>query len=1118
MKSESNDSDSLLYNLPEYLPDYEGVLSSAARLSFPNNKNASFYICDDIKNEGNDVEIKQGCSPKNLSRVSRCLSEKDFEHLLSLPSRIVHSFPTESDRKRIVGCLATIISTMYDYETHMYESCKDNSILRTKKIPTIKTIDEIDNGRIIDKVLESEMFDSVTTTKKESKYRRRKLRRNVTDSLESIKGSYLGENKISSQRHWYHDESMDLRELKRSQNIILNRKCCSACESSSNHHHRRRYSVYAEFLLSAADLLFLDKSNAIAFLPLLNSLCDCVCDTNVQASDNKYESFPKSCSQDHNKKQLKFSSLNNVEINKDTKGKLPLIINPVNKDPWNCLTYAATVNNTGNITKIPCFVPEHPMSGINNFCTDKTNVQVINVLGNEITSPFISGSSIDSLKDDNGFEMRKMNDNLQTWDNNDLLRPFVQSLTQGSGFQCLSLLLLNHLLQSKQGYDARIRHVIKKLAVVVLVQEMMRSDYNQSYSEVAIGSSRYDMLASRASRKYEQLEHVIAAKLIHISRLQLITKDNWNSKNQTLSTPQPRINRQTVLRGLKIGSAGVVAGTLFAVTGGLAAPGIAAGLAALGTTTAATASVMSSLTSTAAVTTIFGVGGGSLAAYKTHRRTRGVTEFEIEKETFSGKSKGKPDKEVSELFSTVCLSGWLRDMRDFQRPWGVIPRQPCMDRAEKLFRFYTIYNPENVNRTDEILRTWKGKEKMLWKVLRKKYGRDPDHIYPLRDGPSYSEILTHEEDEVINNLLSYLGFHIPLKTSMCRGKNEGFMPSSHEDNLSSSSSSYPREFMNKTSGNFSISFATTMCSYHSDSAPLHNNSSFLSSKDEECSAEVSHFQLSQINKKEKIMKVWDYRAEYGGELYTVRWESALLMDLCDSVTDMAVDLAGVAAKEILKQTVLATLITAIALPYALVNAANMIDGVWTLAIERADIAGVELAKSLLYSHAGNRPVALVGFSMGARAIYSCLKELAHHQDKWENLQNRSENIYVREPASIVEDAILMGTPNHISIPSWKACRQVVAGRLINCYSQKDLILSVMFQFKRLAGGLLRPVTGSSPVNVMGVENFDVGHLINTHSDYCLYAGSILRYVRHGQPHRPSYTLLQPVTKNKNVIS
>ena len=113
--------------------------------------------------------------------------------------------------------------------------------------------------------------------------------------------------------------------------------------------------------------------------------------------------------------------------------------------------------------------------------------------------------------------------------------------------------------------------------------------------------------------------------------------------------------------------------------------------------------------------------------------------------------------------------------------------------------------------------------------------------------------------------------------------------------------------------------------------------------------------------------------------------------------------------------------------------------------------------------------------MGARTIYSCLQELARHQQLWEEKRVNGKDEkrkkkgakkgtgeatleYSREPASIVEDDILMDLPNHLSLHSWESCRCVVAGRLINCYSRRDLILSLMFQIKRLAGAL-KPVCG-----------------------------------------------------------
>lgn len=271
-----------------------------------------------------------------------------------------------------------------------------------------------------------------------------------------------------------------------------------------------------------------------------------------------------------------------------------------------------------------------------------------------------------------------------------------------------------------------------------------------------------------------------------------------------------------------------------------------------------------------------------------------------------------------------------------------------------------------------------------------------------------------------------------------------------------------------------------------------------------------------------LLTVWDYHANYGGELYTVQWESALLMELCDSVTDQMIEWGISATRTILHTTVFATLMTAVTIPYSLVLAANTIDSSWTMATERADRAGKELAKSLIDSSAGHRPVILVGYSMGARVIYSCLKELATHQEIWEAHQQKKrlpvtsrrrtsgkgvdksgdDLKYIREPASIVEDAILMGTPNHVSIKSWEACRRVVAGRMVNCYSRKDYILSLMFQLKRFQG-ILRPVCGTSNVAVDGVENYDVTDLISSHTDYCLVAGEILKRIRHGQPQQAS---------------
>jgi hypothetical protein len=535
-----------------------------------------------------------------------------------------------------------------------------------------------------------------------------------------------------------------------------------------------------------------------------------------------------------------------------------------------------------------------------------------------------------------------------------------------------------------------------------------------------------------------------------------------------------------------------------------------------GSTAVATAAI-GLLSSTAVVTTIFGVGGGSLAAFKMQRRTQGLTEFEIRKETHYGHENDKSDIEA-ELFSTICISGWLRDKYDFQRPWGLHPTNPRLyNRLELLERFYSIHSPDHIPKCEKILASWEGEERQLWAILHEKYGCTPDHLFPLDDGPRIRGAISLEQEEVLDQIFVDLGYNsaapkqqrpVEKQPTPIERMKEGWgaqqQQKSRVRSTKEAQESYHR--YNSTQG---------------PSAPPSNLDSTKPRGSEDP-------QETEYTPPKHIATVWDYTSTYGGELYTVRWESELLKTICDCVMDMAMDVVTGATRQILKQTVLHALLSAVIWPSYLLNAANMIDGDWTLAVERADQAGMELARSLLFSRAGRRPVVLIGFSFGARVIYSCLKELARMQEDWEEYQelrqdegsnSGEENLRLaklhrkfdgmREPASVVEDAIIMGLPNHLSLSSWKGCRQVVAGRLVNCFSSKDLILSLMFQAKRSSlgsfnpsqgvGSILKPVCGTCPVPVAGIENIDISDLVSGHEDYCLVTGKILERVRHGQP-------------------
>ena len=77
------------------------------------------------------------------------------------------------------------------------------------------------------------------------------------------------------------------------------------------------------------------------------------------------------------------------------------------------------------------------------------------------------------------------------------------------------------------------------------------------------------------------------------------------------------------------------------------------------------------------------------------------------------------------------------------------------------------------------------------------------------------------------------------------------------------------------------------------------------------------------------------------------------------------------------------------LPLVLTKLSYLIDNPWNVSLARANAAGLILADSLMQHNLGKRPVTLLGFSLGSRVIFSCLKELA---DK--GAQGLVQNVYL----------------------------------------------------------------------------------------------------------------------------
>ena len=610
--------------------------------------------------------------------------------------------------------------------------------------------------------------------------------------------------------------------------------------------------------------------------------------------------------------------------------------------------------------------------------------------------------------------------------------------------------------------------------------------------------------------------------------------------------------RRRVVRGLQITSVGVVAGTLFAVTGGLAGPAIAAGIASLGVVSSATAATaIAMLTTVKAAAALFGVGGGGLAAYKMKKRTQGLTEFHIRRENIEQNVyEGASDESIRrgiqaslpQLHTTICISGWLKDKSDYQRPWGIQPTDPpIQDKMELLQRFFTVHDPELVKSCDDVIKQRKKRERkdfswqVVWDELEKQYGRNPDHLLPLDSKDTDEITLTKDEQRAINHLLRKV---VLINRDSSMGEDEADDVTDIEPNNPSFESENSAERADKKAnwkwlwfggdGDESPSSSDddeSSKSVKSQAAVAESSSGEQSDSETRPNATETDLVVAQkpnlVKESDDTLVVWDWQALYGGDMHTVTWESKVLLDLCHVVSTMGREVTSQATKYALQYSVIGAIVAAVAVPSALLTASQLIDDPYQIVILRADEAGVELAKCLLQSEE-RRPVTLVGYSFGARVVYSCLMELARHQKLWEKKQastdsetkkkitssTRSESFlfrqdedesesfqYTREPASIVEDVIFMGLPRTVSPRAFTECRQVAGGRMVNCYTKNDWFLSLMFIAR--AG---TQTCGTAPIDgVEGVENYNVTDLVPAHANYPEAVPSILQRINFGKP-------------------
>ncbi|WEW58874.1 hypothetical protein PRK78_004342 [Emydomyces testavorans] len=228
-------------------------------------------------------------------------------------------------------------------------------------------------------------------------------------------------------------------------------------------------------------------------------------------------------------------------------------------------------------------------------------------------------------------------------------------------------------------------------------------------------------------------------------------------------------------------------------------------------------------------------------------------------------------------------------------------------------------------------------------------------------------------------------------------------------------------------------------------------------------------------------KVDDVRLPYStvdpimGDIYSILWEPEMLQSMGATINILATEALTQGLQQVLGSTILTALMASLQLPIVLSKLSYLIDNPWNVSLARANAAGLILADSLIDRNLGNRPITLLGFSLGSRLIFTCLKELAN-----------------KGAHGIIQNVYLFGSPIVANKDDYLKARSVVSGRFLNGYSSNDWILGYLF---RATGGGIMRVAGLAPVeDIPGIENLDVTKLVNGHMAYRAAMPRLLREV------------------------
>ncbi|XP_076451988.1 transmembrane and coiled-coil domain-containing protein 4-like isoform X2 [Babylonia areolata] len=239
-------------------------------------------------------------------------------------------------------------------------------------------------------------------------------------------------------------------------------------------------------------------------------------------------------------------------------------------------------------------------------------------------------------------------------------------------------LILNGLEQPKQVHEAihamysgAGQDDMHPFVDVILNEDVLKGDASPVVSElisIAVSQGNYD------ARMRALIKHV--AWRLHISwdhmeeiECQLaasIISQKYVMSEEEKTEQEKKAKHRKFKRAALIGLATVTGGTLIGLTGGLAAPLVAAGAGAI--IGGAGAAALGSTVGVAIIGSLFGVAGAGLTGFKMKKRVGAIEEFEFEPLISGGPLQLQTVRQ--QLHITIAITGWIDSkMPDFKQPW-----------------------------------------------------------------------------------------------------------------------------------------------------------------------------------------------------------------------------------------------------------------------------------------------------------------------------------------------------------------------------------------------------------------------------------------------------------------